>query len=76
MAKYNGHRNWSTWNVSLWIANDEGLYNIAKDCLRLTKSKEMAAEVMLETLEYYGTPETPDGAKYNVTNLRAALVGM
>jgi hypothetical protein len=27
---YNGHKNYQTWNVLLWINNDEGLYNIAR----------------------------------------------
>jgi len=30
---YNGYKNYETWNVVLWISNDEGLYNIAKDCV-------------------------------------------
>lgn len=25
MTRYNGHKNWNHWNVSLWINNDEGL---------------------------------------------------
>lgn len=29
---YNGYRNRQTWNVCLWINNDEGLYNFAKSC--------------------------------------------
>ena len=27
---YNGHKNYQTWNVLLWINNDAGLYNIAR----------------------------------------------
>jgi len=30
MTEYNGWKNYETWNVALWIGNDELLYEIAK----------------------------------------------
>lgn len=34
MAQYNGYPSWNAWNVSLWINNDEGLYNLCRDAVR------------------------------------------
>ena len=31
--KYNGWTNWETWNVNLWLSNDENLYNETKELL-------------------------------------------
>ncbi len=37
---YNGYKNYETWNVSLWIGNDEFLHNTAKACVIYCDSHE------------------------------------
>jgi len=37
---YNGWANYETWNASLWIANDEFLYNTAKACVTYREGLE------------------------------------
>lgn len=71
-AKYNGHKNWNHWNVSLWINNDEGLYRMAKQCIRRAGSKDRGAKLFAELCPL----RTPDGAPYCVSSIRAAMVGM
>lgn len=76
MTKYNGHKNWNHWNVSLWINNDEGLYRLAKSSIRNMGRKDWAADAMLKELHLCGIHETPDGAPYTKTTIRAAMAGM
>ena len=61
MEGYNGWKNWATWNVALWLGNDEGLYKIAR---RFVHYKDLANE-----LENCGATETPDGASYKDEDL-------
>lgn len=76
MSKYNGHKNWNHWNVSLWINNDEGLYYMARDMVRNNSGRDHAARMMLAELGDMGIRATPDGAPYSVSTIRAAMVGM
>jgi hypothetical protein len=70
---YNGHKNWNHWNVALWIGNDEGLYSLARECLRhFAGHRRPAARAMLEGLP----PKTPDGAPYSFSSVYAALDGL
>jgi hypothetical protein len=75
MAKYNGHPSKPAWNVALWINNDEGLYDLARRCVMVTKTRRQAAERMLSVLTSYGIKKTPDGYKYMITSIMNALVG-
>ena len=70
---YNGHRSWDAWNVSLWINNDEGLYNLALDCLKANRNRARAARAFCLNV---GAERTPDGARYNATAVAAAMEGM
>lgn len=70
---YNGHRSWNAWNVALWIGNDEGLYRMALECKRQSKSIVFAAAKFMHRV---GTSKTPDGAKYNITCVIEALSGL
>ena len=74
--KYNGHKNWNHWNVSLWINNDQGLYNTAKEYVRYCRNRNKAAAMMYERLSHDNAIETPDGARYSVSSIRAAMRGI
>ena len=71
MTRYNGHKNWNHWNVSLWINNDEGLYTRARELARRS-NRERAVQAMLDELP----AKTPDGAPYSKSSVRAAMVGI
>jgi len=74
VVKFYGHPSRAAWNVSLWINNDEGLYNLARESVRVTKTRRQAAERMLSTLNEYGIKKTPDGYKYTITTIMHAMV--
>ena len=73
---YNGYKNWNQWNVSLWINNDEGLYRMAKAAINRNKGKKNARYAAAYDLLCLLPDNTPDGAPYSVTAIRAAMVGM
>ena len=54
---YNGYANHATWNVALWIQNDEGLYSLAKETADYATFRDSMREV--------GSLETPDRVSYN-----------
>lgn len=72
MATYNGHKNWTHWNVSLWLNNDEMLYRHARD-LAAEFGRDLAARHFIQWLANMGETKTPDGARYSVTSIKAAM---
>ena len=66
METYNGWRNWETWNVALWLSNDETLYNLVKKCKNYKEAHMKLA--------YFGYTKTDDGVSFRSTKLdRQAL---
>ena len=59
---YNGYKNYQTWNVALWISNDEGLNHLAARCLSYQEFIEVLRELDAgKSLAY----ETPDSIAWN-----------
>lgn len=50
-TEYNGWTNYETWNVALWINNDEGLYNLAREAGDYQSFVESISEFMTQTLD-------------------------
>ena len=67
---YNGWENYETWNVALWIQNDEGFYSLAREAGNY--------EDFVDALEAcsFNSLKTPDGvsfkdAKVNVLEINS-----
>ena len=58
MSDYNGWTNYETWNVNLWVSNDEGLYNEKMRVLR--RSHEVSAKTVREFFAEVMGGTTPD----------------
>jgi hypothetical protein len=61
--RYNGWTNYATWNVFLWIGNDEGLHRLACDITR--KNRKAPYAELVKTLESMGVEKTGDGVRYD-----------
>jgi len=67
---YNGWANYETWNVALWLQNDEGMYSLAKDAT--------SYDNLIPVLECTYGQMTPDGVRWmdgtiNTTELDSVI---
>ena len=53
---FNGWSNYETWNVALWLQNDEGLYGIAR--------RYDSYDMLIPRLELTMGQMTPDGVRW------------
>jgi len=56
-TEYNGWENYETWNVALWINNDECLYHLAMEVGNYVD--------FIDLLNDQGIVDTPDGVRYD-----------
>ena len=57
MSNYNGWTNRKTWNVALWINNDQMMHEIANE--------QGSYQNFVQWLADFDLFETPDGVKYS-----------
>lgn len=48
---YNGWCNYETWNVNLWLDNEQGSYEEKRDIIRRASSKHKAAQALRDYVE-------------------------
>jgi len=60
---YNGWANYATWNVALWLQNDEEMYNLA--CMFAEHGYKSLSHLLVES---FGA-NTPDGVHWKSPNL-------
>ena len=61
----NGWANYETWNASLWIGNDEFLYNTAKACVEFAAPGEAPYTKFIRCMTNCESTKTGDGVAWD-----------
>ena len=69
MEKYNGWKNRASWNVALWLANDEQLHFYTRTALKNYPTVHDSINAFIKFLDDAGIKKTPDGYNYNYQNM-------
>lgn len=65
MEKFNGWSNYETWNIALWLDNDEFFYEIVKRAAL----RSSPYEFILSELKELGIEKTPDNVYFTDENI-------
>ena len=49
--EYNGYTNYQTWNVQLWIDNDQGTYNLVRETAQDLEKPSRVADWLKDFIE-------------------------
>lgn len=69
VSGYNGWSNRATWNVSLWLNNDEAMYRNLQDTVKFARAHfgptmtaaELGRMLKIEVNKMWPSGQTPDG---------------
>jgi hypothetical protein len=59
---YNGWKNYDTWNVQMWLSNEEPYYRAVVEFMKDYKGDAPYKDFLIDS--GLDTQSTPDGAKY------------
>ena len=65
-TEYNGWTNYETWNVGLWLGNDQGLYEMAR--------RAFDYDHLCEMLACIGSETTGDGVRWDDAKVNAVEI--
>jgi hypothetical protein len=66
---YNGWANYETWNVSLWMQNNQFLYNTAVACVEYKEENELPYDKFIRCMMNCDKIATSDGVHWDDENI-------